>query len=146
MKEFLGNLNVNVLSTEDYKTFDRQIKANALGSDLPRSLLAQHFSYLHTMSRFNQATVCPLVIDSPLQQEQDRHNIGAIFSFIFSRVILGQQLMLGTLHFDEVPKELVPTNAKRIHLTQELHLLCEDQYADVLNRIGVMHEQTLAAG
>lgn len=145
MKEFLGNLNVNVLSTEDYKTFDRQIKANALGSDLPRSLLAQHFSYLHTMSRFNQSTICPLVIDSPLQQEQDRHNIGAIFSFIFSRVLSGQQLLLGTLHFDEVPKAVVPPNANRIHLTQELHLLREDQYVDVLSHVGGMHEQTLAA-
>ncbi|MCK1392052.1 ATP-binding protein [Bradyrhizobium sp. 1] len=145
MKEFLSNLNVNVLSTEDYKSFDRQIKANALGSDLPRSLLAQHFSYLHTMKSLNPATICPLIIDSPLQQEQDRHNIGAIFGFIFSRVLQGQQLILGTLHFDEVPSEIIPKDAKRIHLTSELHLLQGDQYADVYDRIGAMHEQTLAA-
>jgi len=34
------------------------------------------------------------VLDSPLQQEQDKGNISAIFSFIFSRVALGQQLFL----------------------------------------------------
>jgi hypothetical protein len=107
--------------------------------------LAQHFSYLHTMGSFNPTTVCPLVIDSPLQQEQDRHNIGAIFGFIFSRVLQGQQLILGTLHFDEVPSEIIPKDAKRIHLTSELHLLQGDQYADVYDRIGAMHEQTLAA-
>jgi hypothetical protein len=144
MKEFLGKLNVNVLSTDDYKTFDRQIKVNALGSDLPRSLLAQQLAYLHTMKVFNPATICPLVIDSPLQQEQDRHNAGAIFNFIFSRVLPEQQLILGTLHFDEVPKELIPPGAKRIHLTEELHLLREDEYSNVLGHIGEMHEQTLA--
>ena len=53
MKEFLGNLSVNVLSETDYKTFEKQIKSNALGSDLPRSLLAQHFAFLQTMKRFN---------------------------------------------------------------------------------------------
>jgi predicted nucleic acid-binding Zn-ribbon protein len=145
MKEFLANLSVNVLSMDDYKTIEKQIKTNALGSDLPRSLLAQHFAFLHTMTQFNPSIACPLVIDSPLQQEQDTGNISAIFSFIFSRVTLGQQLFLGTLHLDDVPKELIPTAARSIHLSQELHLLEKDQYADVFDRIGKMHEETLAA-
>jgi len=85
------------------------------------------------------------VLDSPLQQEQDKGNISAIFSFIFSRVALGQQLFLGTLHLDDVPTELIPSNAKSIHLSQELHLLEKAQYADVFDRIGKMHEETLAA-
>ncbi len=32
-----------------------------------------------------------------------------------------------------------------IHLTDELHLLQKTQYADIMDRIGEMHEQTLAA-
>jgi hypothetical protein len=145
MKEFLASLSVNVLSADDYKTFDRQIRTNALGSDLPRSLLAQHFAFLHTMEKFNPSIACPLVLDSPLQQEQDKSNIGAIFSFIFSRVLPGQQLILGTLSLDDVPNDVVPADAKRIHLSEELHLLEKKQYPDVLKRIGKMHEQTLAA-
>jgi DNA repair exonuclease SbcCD ATPase subunit len=53
MKEFLTALNVHVLEVADYKTYDKQIKTNALGSDLPRSLLAQCMAFLHTMTEFN---------------------------------------------------------------------------------------------
>ncbi|WP_074132473.1 hypothetical protein, partial [Bradyrhizobium sp. NAS96.2] len=60
MKEFLAILSVNVLSEADYKSYDRQIKTNALGSDLPRSLLAQQFAFLKTMANFNPSIVCPL--------------------------------------------------------------------------------------
>jgi predicted nucleic acid-binding Zn-ribbon protein len=145
MKEFLASLSVNVLSEIDYKTFDKQIKTNALGSDLPRSLLAQYFAFLHTMAKFNPAMVCPLVLDSPLQQEQDKDNIDAIFRFIFSRVLPGQQLILGTLNVDGVAADIIPATVKRIHLTDELHLLQKTQYAAILARIGKMHEQTLAS-
>lgn len=145
MKEFLASLSVNVLVEGDYKTFDKQIKTNALGSDLPRSLLAQYFAFLHAMAKFNPAITCPLVLDSPLQQEQDKGNIGAIFKFIFSRALPGQQLILGTLTVDSAPEGILPADANRIHLADELHLLQKTQYADVMDRIGKMHELTLAA-
>jgi hypothetical protein len=98
------------------------------------------------MARYNASIACPLVLDSPLQQEQDKDNIAAIFRFIFLRVLSGQQLILGTLTLDGVPDGIIPANAKRIHLTDELHLLQKTQYAEIMNRIGKMHEQTLAAG
>jgi energy-coupling factor transporter ATP-binding protein EcfA2 len=143
MKEFLSVLNVHVLSESDYKSFEKQIKTNALGSDLPRSLLAQYFAFLHTMKAFNASITCPLVLDSPLQQEQDTDNIAAIFSFIFERVLPGQQLILGTLSLND-DHGGVPESAHKIHLTDELHLLQKDQYASVMERIGKMHELTLA--
>lgn len=145
MKEFLAILSVNVLSEADYKSYERQIKTNALGSDLPRSLLAQQFAFLQTMAGFNPSIACPLVIDSPLQQEQDKDNAAAIFQFIFSRVLPGQQLILGTLSLDGVGSDVIPKDAKRIHLTDELHLLQKDQYSTVLDRIGNRHEIMLAA-
>ena len=145
MKEFLGVLNVNVLSEADYKNFEKQIKTNALGSDLPRSLLAQQFAFLQTMAMFNPSIAYPLVLDSPLQQEQDGDNIAAIFKFIFSRVLPAQQLILGTLSLDGVAKDVVPAHAKTIHLIDELHLLQNEQYVSVMDRIGEMHEITLSA-
>ena len=145
MKEFLAAVRVDVLAEADYKSFDKQIKTNALGSDLPRSLLAQCFAFLHTMAKFNPAIVCPLVLDSPLQQEQDEENIGAIFKLILSRVLPGQQLFLGTLTIDNLPKGTIPVDSKTIDLSDKLHLLKTDQYSDVMNRVGKMHEQTLAA-
>lgn len=145
MKEFLSELSVNVLELTDYKTFDRQIKTNALGSDLPRSLLAQYFAFLHTMAKFNPTIACPLVLDSPLQQEQDADNINAIFRFIFSKLLPQQQLILGTLTTAMTPPGLIPSHAKTIHLTEELHVLQPSRYREVLDKIGKLHHDTLAA-
>lgn len=144
MKEFLSLLRVNVLSTEDYKSIERQIKTNALGSDLPRSLLAQVFALLHTMDKFNKTTVCPMVLDSPLQQEQDPENIAAIFRFIFSKIVADQQLILGTLSVKGLPKGIVPSGVKTIQLNDELHLLQKAQYAEVLASVGPLHDMMLA--
>jgi predicted nucleic acid-binding Zn-ribbon protein len=145
MKEFLSQLSVYVLDVSDYKTFDRQIKVNALGSDRPRSLLAQYYAFLHTISKFNQTTTCPLVLDSPLQQEQDPDNINAIFKFIFSELLPEQQLILGTLSTEMVPTGIIPEDTKTIHLTDKLHILQESQYRETLEKIGRLHHQTLAA-
>jgi len=145
MKEFLSELSVNVLDVVDYKTFDRQIKTNALGSDLPRSLLAQYFAFLHTMAKFNPPIACPLVLDSPLQQEQDADNINAIFKFIFSKLLPQQQLILGTLTTAMTPPGLIPSHAKGIHLTEKLHVLQPSRYREVLDKIEKLHHDTLAA-
>jgi hypothetical protein len=143
MKEFLSELSVNVLDVTDYKTFERQIKINALGSDLPRSLLAQYFAFLHTMAKFNPAVACPLVLDSPLQQEQDTDNIKAIFKFILSKRLPQQQLILGTLTTAMMPSEIIPSDAKSIHLTEELHLLQPGAYREVFDKIEKLHRETL---
>lgn len=143
MKEFLAQLNVHVLGLTDYKTYEKQVKKNALGSDLPRSLLAQYFAFLHTMAKFNPSVVCPLVLDSPFQQEQDPDNVAAIFRFIFSRVLPGQQLILATLTVDGAPPGVIPPGTKRIILGDEYSLLQKSQYDDVLGEVREMHEATL---
>lgn len=145
MKEFLGDLNVHVLDVNDYKTYEKQIKTNALGSDLPRSLLAQYFAFLHVMTKFNPSVLCPLVLDSPFQQEQDAENISAIFKFIFSRVLADQQLILATLNLDGAPKGAIPSSAKKIELKAEYSLLQKSQYEEVYNSLKEMHEATLAS-
>lgn len=144
MKEFLGELNVHVLETADFKTYSKLIKHNALGSDLPRSLLAQYVAFLQTMEKYNEFVVCPLVIDSPRQQEQDKTNEKAIFEFIFSRRLPDQQLILGTVSLADLPEGVIPEDANPIHLEGKYGLLRSDQYADVSDEIGDMHKMTLA--
>lgn len=144
MKQFLGYLNVHVLEAADYKSYDKQIKHNALGSDLPRSLLAQYIAFLHVMHKFNEFVLCPFVIDSPLQQEQDDTNENAIFEFIFTRVLSGQQLILGTVSVAGVSKDVMPDDAYEIPLNDKYGLLRADQYSEVSTDIGDMHTATLA--
>ena len=146
MKEYLNALNVFVLEEIDYAEPTKVIKNNALGSDLPRALLAQYYALLHTMKRFGDTKVCPLILDSPQQQEQDTSNVGAIFKFIFSKALDGQQLILGTISTRAVPDEIIPDGANRIVLSNEKYaVLQRDQFSEAIADVGEMHELLLSS-
>jgi len=143
MKEYLNALNVGVLSEDDYNSLYKQIKNNALGSDLPRALLAQYFAFLSTMNHFNSFLVCPMLIDSPFQQEQDPTNRKAILDFIVSKKLPSQQMILATVSVDEFADNNELDNAAQHELDNKLSVLRKDSYQSVLNDIGEMHRETL---
>lgn len=145
MKEYLNTLNVSVLSEDDYKSLDKQIKNNALGSDLPRALLAQYFAFLSTMNEFNSFVLSPMLIDSPFQQEQDQTNKKAILDFILSKKLGNQQMILGTISVDEFADSSELKNVKTYKLDNKISVLRQDFYQAVLNEIGDMHGQALAS-
>ena len=145
MKEYLNALNVSVLSEDDYKSLERQIKNNALGSDLPRALLAQYFAFLSTMNQFNSFVLCPMLIDSPFQQEQDPTNRKAILDFIVSKKLPDQQMILATVSVDEFADNTDLDNATRHELDNKLSVLRKDSYQSVLNDIEAMHSEALAS-
>jgi hypothetical protein len=145
MKQYLNDLNVGVLSENDYKTLDKQIKNNALGSDLPRALLAQYFAFLGTMSHFNSFVLCPILIDSPFQQEQDPTNRKAILDFIVSNRLQDQQMILATVSIDEFSDNANLENATRHKLDEKLSVLRRDSYQSVLAEIDSMHREALAS-
>lgn len=145
MKEHLNALNVGVLSEDDYKSLDKQIKNNALGSDLPRSLLAQYFAFLHTMKNFNEFVCCPMLIDSPFQQEQDPTNKTAIFDFILSKRLQDQQMILATISVDEFKDSESLDDVEVLELENKLSLLRPEQFDGVKQDIEDMHRDTLAS-
>jgi len=145
MKEYLNSLNVSVLDESDYKTLEKQIKNNALGSDLPRSLLAQYFAFLHTMKKFNSFVSCPMLIDSPFQQEQDETNKGAILNFVLGKRLSDQQMILATVSVDDIKDNAVLDKVTTVELSNKLSLLNKHQFQSVKRDIEEMHNQTLAA-
>lgn len=144
MKEYLNALNVGVLSEDDYNSLDKQIKNNALGSDLPRALLAQYFAFLSTMNQFNSFVLCPMLIDSPFQQEQDPTNRKAILDFIVSKKLPDQQLILATVSVDEFADNTELANATRHELDNKHSVLSKDSFGSVLDQIEQMHSETLS--
>ncbi|MDE4063970.1 hypothetical protein, partial [Phaeobacter gallaeciensis] len=138
-------LNVGVLSEDDYKSLEKQIKNNALGSDLPRSLLAQYFAFLHTMKKFNDFVGCPMLIDSPFQQEQDATNKTAIFDFILSKRLEDQQMILATISIDEFDDDKKLEDVTVHKLENKLSLLMPEQFESVKRDIEDMHKETLAS-
>lgn len=118
---YLRTLNVNSLSPVHVESIDANISDT--GSDQPRALLAYFYSYIHTLLRYGSCALCPMVIDSPNQQDQDAGNIEAMFNFIFDERPAEAQLILGTVSLHGVPHV-----GSKITLQTEDHLLQASEY------------------
>lgn len=93
MRTNLHRLNVVGLTEESFRTPDKRIVES--GSDQPRALLAFYFAVLAAINRYSTSTFCPIVIDSPRQQDQDDSNWIAMLEFIRDSQPPGSQLILG---------------------------------------------------
>lgn len=72
-------------------------KINETGSYGPRAILAYHFALLHTIREFSTSCLCPIILDTPLQQDQDEKNAAAIIAFALKNRPRDMQLVLGTV-------------------------------------------------
>ncbi|MFZ5677077.1 MAG: hypothetical protein ACOZAM_29300 [Pseudomonadota bacterium] len=109
-------------------SFFKSLYANPpeTGSDQPRALLAYYYAYAHTVRRFSSALIAPLVIDSPVQQDQDPANAKRIIEFALGNVPDGMQLILGSVRLHGASYE-----GKRIELVDKRRLLRAEEYEDV---------------
>jgi hypothetical protein len=92
MRSNLFTLEVHGVDTKSLHVHSRITET---GSDLPRATLAYYFSILEMMQNFTDTTICPLVIDSPNQQDQDPKNLPTILKFIRDKRPTDTQLVLG---------------------------------------------------
>jgi hypothetical protein len=72
-------------------------KINETGSYGPRAILAYHYALLHTIREFTTSCLCPIILDTPLQQDQDEDNAAAIIGFALKNRPKDMQLVLGTV-------------------------------------------------
>lgn len=80
MSDYLRHLSVTSLSEKDYSRLDFVIKET--GSDRPRAVLAYMFAILHLIWESPSSIRCPVVLDSPNQQDQDPENHVRMLEFI----------------------------------------------------------------
>lgn len=99
IEEYAGNLRKN------FSSLDVQFHAQKVfeelspylfetGSTLPRALLGYQFAVLELIAKYSPATVCPIVIDSPNQQGQDREHLPQILQFLATAQPDGTQMIL----------------------------------------------------
>src|SRR5690606_30633421 len=72
---YLKKLDIHSLTEEDYHSITTKIENKETGSSRPRALIAYYFTFFHLMSKFSNSIYCPLIIDSPNQQDQDVEHI-----------------------------------------------------------------------
>jgi hypothetical protein len=95
MKQFIFELQVPGLTERSYRQIDCVI--NETGSDLPRALLAYYYAFVNTMRSSSASVLCPLIVDSPVQQDQDPANATRMIQFALERVPDDMQLILGSV-------------------------------------------------
>lgn len=95
MKQFVMELQVPGLAEKSYKQIDCVI--NETGSDLPRALLAYYYAFVNTMRASSASVLCPLILDSPVQQDQDPANAMRMIQFALEHVPDDMQLILGSV-------------------------------------------------
>jgi hypothetical protein len=124
----LRQLNVHSLDEKYYKRIDSSIQES--GSAMPRALMAYYYSILNIIKKYGSSAFCPIVIDSPNQQGQDKENLPRLINFIIDKQPKDSQLILG---LEEIPKGHI--NEYIIELKEERSLLQADEYEEVLNEI-----------
>jgi hypothetical protein len=109
-------------------SFFKSLYANPpeTGSDQPRALLAYYYAFAHTVKEYTSAVVGPLVIDSPVQQDQDPDNAKRIIQFALDNVPTGMQLILGSVGLHNASYD-----GARIELSDKRRLLRNEEYEAV---------------
>ena len=74
------------------------------------------------MKRYSTSAFCPIVVDTPVQQDQDRANAARMIDFCLSQAPTGSQLILGTvgLHGVKYDGHVIKTDKKNKLLKPEL--------------------------
>jgi len=121
MAQYLRRLNINNLDPASVSKIDASIKDT--GSDQPRAVLAYNYAFLHTASKFSSSAFCPIVIDSPNQQDQDTKNVEALMNLIFDERPSDAQLIVGTVSLHGVR-----ARGKLVELVDEGQVLSKSEF------------------
>ncbi|MFB0845269.1 hypothetical protein [Paenibacillus oleatilyticus] len=131
MRDYLDDLGVETVPEKSYKTITSKIADT--GSGAPRAYLAYYYSLLGVINKYSTSTFCPIILDSPNQQEQDKKHWEMIKDFIIEKQPLGSQLILGTVEFGDRQ-----FHGKTIELKEKYHLLQKDDYEEVSHEINTL--------
>jgi len=139
LKKIENNLSLLEVSALKQKAYRGVVsKINDTGSSLPRALTAYYFAIFETIKKYSTAVFCPLVIDSPNQQAQDKGHINLIYEFIKENQPADTQLILGI-------EDLYGIDFKCpiVELTQKYSLLSKDDYGEVFSEMRPYYLQVI---
>lgn len=135
MREFLHTLDVLKMSEDQYRSLHAEVKES--GSDQPRALLAYYFAILHTITEYSSSTFCPIVVDSPNQQDQDPKNWPKMVNFIVKQQPVDSQLVLGLV--DEAGIKL---EGRIIELDEKYSVLQRSAFPEVSEEIRALRARS----
>ena len=125
LRAFCGKLGVENVPSNMWDNIRPTIRET--GNMAPRLILAYNYAVLHTINSFSTSCFCPIVVDTPLQQDPDSENAKRMIDFVVNDRPKGSQLVLatGSLHGVQI-------SGREIQPDSKLELLQADQYEPVL--------------
>ncbi len=124
LREFCTELGVENVPTNMWNNIRPTIKET--GNRAPRLLLAYNYAVLHTIHEFSTSCFCPIVVDTPLQQDPDPKNAEKMIRFAINDRPKGSQLVLATGSMQGVE-----FSGREINPEAKEQLLRADQYEAV---------------
>ena len=118
------------------------LKIHETGSDRPRAILAYVYAILHLIWEAEDAVRCPIVLDSPKQQDQDDINHLSLLHFIRDERPSGSQLIL--LLVDDAG---VDFGCEPLVLDTKYSLLSSEEYgqtSEVMRGFQAMREMSVS--
>ena len=139
MIRLLARLNVRTLPPAEAERI--RLTLHNTGSDQPRTVLAYYLAFLATMRKYGSTPSCPMIIDTPHQQDQDADNAKRIVECILESQPKDEQLILVAVSLHGAKHE-----GEEIHLTEPQRLLKPDQYENVGRVFAPFFDQMAHAG
>ncbi|WP_052245110.1 hypothetical protein [Halocynthiibacter namhaensis] len=112
MASFCQKLDINNVPEVVYTKIRPAI--SEAGSSQPRLFLAYYYAVLHTIAKYSTGFFCPIVIDTPKQQDQDDDHAETMIRFCIENKPDGTQLILasGSLHDVTIQGEVIEPQTK----------------------------------
>ncbi len=129
MGAYMRNLNVQDADNDAVTKISGNIVET--GSEQPRLLLSYVLALADTIQKFTTAFTAPLVIDSPVQQEQDMSNAPAIIRQVIARRPNGGQTIVGTISLHGN----VPEEAEIVTFTEKRSVLRAAEYEAISEKM-----------
>jgi len=136
MRNHLDSLDVQTVPVEAYKKINTVIEETGSGS--PRAILAYYFSLLKVMNEYSTSTFCPIIIDSPNQQDQDPKHLRQIYDFILDNQPKDTQLIIGLVDFGDRT-----IDGSVVEVSEPYHLLQKSDYDEVAEEIRELFSKAL---
>jgi hypothetical protein len=101
------------------------------GSEGPRALAVYYYSFLHTAKNHGSSAFCPIVVDAPNQQGQDKDHLRRIMQLLLNEAPSHAQVIIAS---ETAPPSTVDTVILDVSWKKD-QVLRDDKYEEVLDYV-----------
>lgn len=124
MRDYRSKLSVGDLPDSALKRLDARIQIT--GSEKPRAVLTYRWAIMQLVHEYSSAVFCPIVVDSPYQQDQDPTSRAKMLSLMSDELPGDVQLVLSL-----VDPSGLKLDGEFIHLPSKYNVLRAEEFDEV---------------